>query len=199
MLSDIVINAKNYVKNLLIKKWITEDNWYYYHNWNHTKTVFEEVIKLWDQEMLNEEYKEILQLAALFHDVWFIEQYDNNEYIWANIAEEWLKKHNYPKDKIDIVKQTILATIVWYKPKNLLEQIIKDADLYNLWSNSFIDCWNKLRKELEEIKWIKFSDEDRKKYSSNFISNFEFYSNSWKKLRKKYLEKNKQKMLENNN
>jgi hypothetical protein len=39
----------------------------------------------------------------------------------------------YPRDKIKLIEEIILATSLDYKtPKNIYEQIIKDADLDNL-------------------------------------------------------------------
>jgi predicted metal-dependent HD superfamily phosphohydrolase len=101
---------------------------------------------------LDEEFVEMIQLAALFHDTGFIKQYDQNEPIGAEIAEKWLKAQNYPEDKIDIVKRIILATIPTQKPETLPCQIIKDADLDNLSSNDMFECATNLVKELKAVK-----------------------------------------------
>ncbi|MFZ5341021.1 MAG: hypothetical protein ACOZBL_00115 [Patescibacteria group bacterium] len=63
-----------------------------------------------------------------------------------------MQQMNFPEEKIYTIKQIILATIPFRKPSNLLEQIIKDADLDNLGRD---DCSHRsdcLRKELFEIK-----------------------------------------------
>jgi len=41
-------------------------------------------------------------------------------------------EQGYPEEKIKKVEETILATIPTSSPKNMLEKIIKDADLDNL-------------------------------------------------------------------
>jgi hypothetical protein len=45
----------------------------------------------------------------------------------------------YPKEKINIVENIILATIVTRQPNNILESIIKDADTDNLGRIDFFD------------------------------------------------------------
>jgi len=192
--SDIVLKAKDYVKNLLERNWITKDNWYYFHNWNHTKSVFERASYLAEKEWLDEEMQEIIQLAALFHDTWFIKQYDNNEIIWAEIAEEWLKKHDFPEDKIDIVKKVILATIPVFSPESIACKIIKDADLDNLWTPDAIFLAEMLAKELKEVKKIDISPKDL--LSKDFILNYMPYTSTqieerWEQLKKNKLEMRK--------
>jgi HD superfamily phosphodiesterase len=95
-------------------------------------SVFDRASYLALNEGLDEEMQEIIQLAALFHDTGFVKQYDKNEPIGAQIAEKWLKEQNYPEDKIDIIKQIILATELNSPTLNKLEEIIKDADMDNL-------------------------------------------------------------------
>jgi len=190
--SDIVLKAKQYVTELLKDM---ESKWYTFHNLDHTLVVFNRASYLAEKEGLNEELQEIVQLAALFHDTGFVKQYDKNEPIWAQIAEEWLRKEGYPEDKIDIVKQLILATDPSYTaPKNKLEQIIKDADLDNLWKKDFVWCWLKLKQELENIKWLNISSLDWFKNTFNFISNLKYYTPTQITERGKYFEENKKKL-----
>ena len=190
--SDIVLKAKEYVTWLLKD---LKEKWYTFHNLDHTLHVFERASYLAEKEWLDEELQEIVQLAALFHDTGFIKQYDKNEPIWAQIAEEWLKKQWYPDDKIDIVKQLILATDPSIQdPDNTLSRIIKDADLDNLWDKTFVWCNLKLKQELENIKWLKISSDDWLKNTYNFISSLKFYTDTQKEERWEIFEENKEKL-----
>ena len=192
--SDIVLKAKEYVTNLLKD---LKDKWYTFHNLDHTLHVFERASYLAEKEGLNEELQEIVQLAALFHDTWFIKQYDKNESIWAQIAEDWLKKQWYPEDKIDIVKQVILATDPTIKnPDSKLSKIIKDADLDNLWDKTFVYCNLKLKQELENIKWLKISSDDWLKNTYNFICWMKFYTDTQKSEKGSIFDDNKRKLKE---
>ena len=81
MNEKLITWAKNYVNMLL---WPLENH--YYHQYWHALEVMERCIYLWKNEWLSGEELEILALAWLFHDTWFIIQYDDNENIWAWIA-----------------------------------------------------------------------------------------------------------------
>jgi len=188
MISHIVLQAKKYVSELLSN---LKEKWYEYHNLDHTLSVYERASYLANQEWLDEELQETIQLSALFHDTWFIEQYDDNEPIWAKIAEEWLKQQNYPEDKIDIIKQVILSTILWSATNTKLEQIIKDADMDNLWRNDCFKLGIDLRNEMKNIKNIEFSDKERYERISSYILNFTFFTKTQKKERNEKLEEMK--------
>lgn len=193
MQSKIILDAKKYVSEKLFP---LKQKWYNYHNLDHTLDVFSRSSYLWMKEWLNEELQEIIQISALFHDIWFLKQYDDNEIIWANIAEEWLNKNNYPVDKIDIIKQTILSTISTYlEPKNILEEIIKDADLDNLWRDDFEEKSQALKQELINIKWNDFDEKKWLEWTKQFILWYNFYTKTQIEERWKKLEENKEKIL----
>lgn len=164
-----VNQVKNYVNILL---WPLENH--YYHQYSHALEVMERSLYLWEKEWLSEEDLEILAIASLFHDTGFIIQYDENEIIWAWIARNYLKSILYPEEKIKIIESLILATIPKVEPKNLLERIIKDADMDNLWRDDFFDKWKRLRKELEEIKNIKILEPDWNHYSIGLLRQHRF-------------------------
>jgi len=191
MISNIVLQAKKYISKLLFP---LKEKWYEYHNLDHTLSVYKRASYLSIQEWLDEDLQEIIQLAALFHDTWFIKQYDNNEPIWAKIAEKWLKEQWYPQDKIDIIKQVILATILNSPTNNKLEQIIKDADMDNLWRDDFFQLGEALRNELKNIKWLKFTDKERYSRTASYIQIFNFFTNTQKKERNKKLKENKEEL-----
>jgi HD superfamily phosphodiesterase len=119
---------------IYVNKLLLPLEWLYYHQYNHSLEVMKRCLYLWEKENVDKKNLEILALAWLFHDTGFVIQYDDNEYIWAKIAKNFLKSILYSEKKIKIIEKLILATNPNYtKPKNILEKIIKDADLDNLW------------------------------------------------------------------
>lgn len=173
-MNSIVEQAKKYVSELLIPL----EN-HYYHQYNHALEVMERAIYLWKKEWLNEDEIEILALAALFHDTWFIIQYDNNEFIWAKIAQNFLKSMLYSRENIRKIEEIIMATDMNYKePKNILEEIIKDADLDYLWKNkeNFDKNSINLKKELEAIKNIKMLDPEWQHWTIKFLKEHKYYT-----------------------
>lgn len=164
--------AKRYVNQLLSP---IEDH--YYHEYSHALEVMQRALYLWEKEGLDEDEIEMLGLAGIFHDTGFIIQYDNNEPIGAKIAENYLKSILYPMEKIKIIEEMILATDPKYtKPKNIYEEIIKDADMDNLWREDFFDKADKLKMEIETIKHIKINDPEWNHGLVELLTQHTFYT-----------------------
>jgi len=186
----LIKRIMKYVNKLLLPL----DN-HYYHHYGHALDVMDRAIYLWKKEWVSESDLELLIIAAIFHDTWFIIQYDKNESIWAKIATNYLKTLLYPTEKIKIIKELILATSPEYKkPKNLLEKIIKDADMDNLWRDDFFDKWEQLKNEIEIIKNIKIKDPDWHHSSLDLLYDHHFLTNTWKNERANKLEQNKKEL-----
>lgn len=189
--TEILKNAMVYVNKLLIPL----ENMYY-HQYNHSLEVMERAMYLWEKEWLNEEEIEMLWLAGLFHDTGFVIQYDDNEYIWAKIAKNYLKSILYPEEKILLIEEIILATIYDYKnPKNIYEEIIKDADLDNLWREDFFDKKDAVKRELEIMRNIKIKDPEWNHGSLELLKEHKFYTKTEQKEREKQKLENR-KVLE---
>nr|MDD3719906.1 HD domain-containing protein [Candidatus Gracilibacteria bacterium] len=193
MLNDKVITeAKNYVNSILMPL----EN-FYYHQYEHAIEVMQRAMYLGEKEGLSDSEIEILALAGLFHDTGFTILYDNNEYIGAKIARNYLKGKLYPDDKINIIERIILATDPNYKnPKDILESIIKDSDLDNLGREDFFDKGEKLKRELETIKKIKIKDPDWHHSSLDFLWNHKYFT-STQTVERGEKKKQNEKMLEN--
>ena len=190
--TKIIKKAKKYVNKLLVPL-----EQHYYHSYNHAIEVMERAVYLWKKEWLNNEDLEILALAWLFHDTWFVIQYDNNEPIWAKIAANYLKSLLYPNKKIEIIRRLILATDSDYKnPTDIYEKIIKDADMDNLWRDDFINKANSLKKEIEIIKQIKIIDPDWNHWLVDLLKEHQYKSFTQKIERDKKKNENLQKMLD---
>ena len=82
---SLIEEARNYTSTLL-----EHCKNYPYHNPRHTTGVFDRATYLALAEGVDGEDLEDLQIAALFHDTGFTEQYKKNEHIGASIARKWL-------------------------------------------------------------------------------------------------------------
>jgi len=133
----------------------------------------------------------LLKTAALFHDVGHTVEYDNHEYHGTVIAREMLPKYGYSEDQIDRICEIIMATKLPPNPKNLLEEIICDADLDYLGRTDFIPVSNTLYKELHEQNKIG-SLNQWNKLQVKFISGHQYFTKTARSLR----EVNKQKQIE---
>ncbi len=191
MAENILQNAKKYVNQMMLPL----EN-HYYHNYYHAIEVMDRALYLSKQEWLSEEDVEMMWLAAIFHDVWFVIQYDKNEPIGAKIARNYLKSIMYPEDRIEKIEEIIMATDPDYTtPKNIYEEIIKDSDMDNLWRDDFMEKNNNIKKELEIIKKIKIKDPEWKHASVQLLKQYKYKTLSQKYERDHKKVENLKRML----
>lgn len=127
----------------------------YYHGSHHTIDVLQSLDQICFYENVKPADFFILKTAVLFHDMGYIDQYENNEKIGAKYAQKFLPEYGYSKSQIEKISQLILATKVPQKPKNKLEKIICDADLDYLGREDFDNISNNFFRELKENKKLK--------------------------------------------
>ncbi len=187
MLSEIVQKTKNYAKEEMKDNYL---KWFVYHNWDHVLDVYERTKYLSKKENINDDLSEMLYIAVFFHDIGYIKDIQNHEYISAKTAEEFLEKHNYPKDKIDIIKSIILATKIAKQPQNHLQKVIKDADIDNMWRKDFFEKWKLLKKEIETINWKEIDTQSWNESTYSLLLNIEFYTETQIFERQKQLKEN---------
>lgn len=186
--NKIIIDSKKYVNSILMPL----EN-LYYHQYEHALDVMTRAVYLGEKEWLTNEEIEILALTWIFHDTWFTIQYENNEYIWAKIAQNFLKSKFYSIEKIEKIEKLILATNPNYStPINILEKIIKDSDLDSLGRDDFFDKSDKLKRELETIKKIKIKDPDWHHSSLDFLWNHWYFTETQKNERSEKKKENEE-------
>jgi len=164
---------------------------YVYHNFKHTSEVVDAIKKIGNKSDLSEDDLEIVTLAGWFHDSGFTQKYENHEDVSIEIARNFLKENNYPEEKIEKVVNCINATRFPQAPKNLLEEIICDADLFHLGTKDYDDKSDLLRVEWEKTGNKEYSQLDWIKINIDFLLSHKFYT----KYAKKNLEENKTDML----
>lgn len=174
-----------------------------YHNFDHTLEVVEHVKEICAAMNLSQKEREIVLIAAWFHDTGYLFSPIEHEERSAAIAIHYLKIHEYPESKIKKVVRCIRATKVPQRPKTQLEQIMCDADLLLLGKKDSIPRGEMLRVEIEsysgipipENEWIKqsisffrdhryFTPYAFKKYSSSRNKNLAILQKRLKKLEK---------------
>ncbi|RPI74366.1 MAG: HD domain-containing protein [Ignavibacteriales bacterium] len=185
--SEIITEAKSFVEKLLNEKLPSE---YLYHNIDHTIDVYNTCIEISEAYNIKDSEKELILLAALFHDTGFIYAYEGHEQKSADIAEDYLKGINYPAEKIQEVKKLILSSKMETVPSGLLEEIIHDADVSHIGKKSFSRKGELLRLEFEKVKNKSFSDAEWTNKQLEFLSKNKFYTSFAKENFEKRLVKN---------
>ena len=191
---DILKISEDYAKNLLKDKLSSA---YTYHNLDHTIQVVDKIKILAKEENISPEETENLLLAGWFHDLGYVDNADNHEEESRKIASDFLKQHQFPEERIAKIGELILATDKFYKPKNHLEEVIKDADLYHLASDDYFRICENLRQEIKEVHHQKFSKLKWAELNIVFFSKHQFYTKYAKENWQPIKEKNVGKILSN--
>jgi HD superfamily phosphodiesterase len=186
---NLIEQSEDFVSNLLKDKL---SNLYSYHNFNHTLTVVNAVKELCKKEDVKGDDKEVLLVAAWFHDTGYIVGYENHEAESVKIATTFLKEKEQTNEFISVVSSLIMATVKEYIPKTHLEKIIKDADFAHLVGTEYETTCELLRIELKNTWNLDFSNTEWAKENLNFLMNkHRFYTDhalkKWQPLKEKNL------------
>ena len=170
-----------------------------YHDAKHTlhptKGVVSAANRIAISEKISEHDRELLIAAAYFHDSGYIREYGKNEPIAARIAGRILKLIGYKPDEIEKIQKMILATDLAVKPQTHVEKILCDADLDHFGREDLFELDGKLR-EGRRIRGLDVND-DLKWFQGTLavMTNYQYYTESQKKLRDKQKQKNIKKLL----
>jgi len=184
--SNIIQQSEKFVLNLLSK---LPDS-YSFHNTQHTLNVRSTVLQLAKAEGLSNEETEILEIAALFHDIGYTETYDGHEAAGAKIASDFLSKQNYPDEKIEQIKALIMSTKMGNTCSNLSQKILKDADMSHIGKKKYIRASKELRNEWKSILGKDIKDIDWSASNISFLKEHKFLTPSAKALFQKRKAKN---------
>lgn len=126
-----------------------------YHSlWHTMEDVLPGCAQLAQYAGVSEKDGVLLEVAAAFHDVGFIEGDANHEMTGVGIVAQMLPQYGFQERDIERVMGMILATRLPQSPRNLLEEILADADLDVLGRADFLSRNAALRQE-----WINFGRE----------------------------------------
>lgn len=192
-MSEIVSTARAYVQNLLTKE-LSADH--IYHNWDHTSQVYDEAMSLADAASLGGEDREILSLAALFHDVGFIKSYTDHEDASKKIAKEYLRSIQYPDDKTNKVINAIDATKMPHLSSDKIGALLQDADLSNLGRDDWEKYSELIRQERASLTGQQISDEEWENQNNIFLKDTVFQTREGKLKYDEGKKKNREELKE---
>ena len=173
MNNGILSKVKEYIGNTFREKGSSNS---FYHNFTHTAEVAKVAEEIANAIGIDEKDKEALLIASWFHDVGHTRCCDGHEDIGIEMATKFLKENNYPDEGIEKVVSLINATRMPRNPKNMLEEIICDADLHHLGTNNFEVKGNLFRNEIESLSGCKISEEEWLKNNLKFFNQHNFFT-----------------------
>jgi class 3 adenylate cyclase/ligand-binding sensor domain-containing protein/HD superfamily phosphodiesterase len=154
----------------------------FFHNVEHTSHVYAQVELLGRGEKVSDEELLLLRTAALLHDTGYIEGIDDHETRSVEYAREILPVYRYSEDQIERICSLIMSTKLPPEPKDLLEQIINDANLDHIGRVDFLIQSDKLFQEYRMRHKVK-SKKEWNQFQINFLSDHEFYTDIAKRMR----------------
>lgn len=123
----------------------------FFHDLEHTLTVARTARAMGQAMKLKPTDVNLLELAALFHDVGYALVYAGHEERSAGLAEAFLRRAKANATDIARVRNMILATRMSVVPRTTLQKILRDADSAKAGQVDFIEKSELLRKELEAV------------------------------------------------
>lgn len=148
---------------------------YYYHNYEHTLYVMDNVLEIGKHENCTEKELELLHTAALWHDTGYINIYTGHEAESCILARQYLPGYGYSPVDIDRICGMIMATKIPQSPKNKLEAIIADADLEYLGTAKAAVLANHLFNELKALNPL-LTEEDWNKTEIDFLETHPYFT-----------------------
>ena len=172
-----------------------------YHNLTHTESVVVHATQIASHYNLDERENFIVGAAAWFHDTGYQDGIAmDHEERGAMLAAAFLSEDGIPQDIIEEVKGCILATVLPQNPKNLLQQIVCDADLFHFGTEDFPERNKLMRKESEQRSGKKIDKAKWRKSTIQLLESHTFQTDYCRNLldtqKKKNLDKLREKDME---
>ncbi|MBX7145596.1 MAG: GAF domain-containing protein [Oligoflexia bacterium] len=173
-----------------------------YHSPNHTVDVLHDAMLYAIEDGLKSAERELLGIAAAFHDLGFIKQRKDNEVWAAQLASSMMDAAGrFSREQIELVSRMILDTRLVATSAGLrqlrttpLSGYLLDADLSNLGRTDFFEKGELYRRELN------MAPESFLKMAFDLLNSHEWHTAAARRLRQSMKEENikrLRKLLEN--
>lgn len=173
--TDIFNNAEIYVAGLFTN---ADTSRLVYHLYDHTRKVVDFSSEIATHYNLIDTDQFVVRVAALFHDTGYLfADPDVHEEKSVEIMKAFMQSTGSNENVIGSIEDCIMATKLPSNPTNLLQQILADADSYNLGTKEFRHANEQSYKEqtnrhgfISRQDWIKKTIEflDGHKYFTNY-------------------------------
>ncbi|RPD38629.1 Pycsar system effector family protein [Chitinophaga barathri] len=191
-ISSVIATAQSYITRQYEQH---ADPVLVYHNLAHTLQVVSAAEQIAAYYRLTEADQLVVYLAAWFHDLGYIlGDRTQHEAAGAEAVKTFIAQQQLPESIGQAVADCILATRIPQHPRNLVEQIVCDADLFHLGSKDFSKRNKLLRTELELATEQKISGADWAKSSIQFLESHTYHTAYCRTLLKQQKEENLEKL-----
>ncbi len=165
-----------------------------FHNLKHTQNVVARTKEIAGHYHVSENEMFILFTAAWFHDTGYLfTEPSKHEVMSAEVMRKFMNENSDNGVMIDEIEKCIMATKSPRNPSGILQQIICDADTYNLGTKEFKTTNKRVREEMR----LKNIDIDKLEFSRSTLKMLEqhqFYTTYSKDLLTETKETNMKKL-----
>ncbi|WP_412467451.1 HD domain-containing protein [Pedobacter sp. KLB.chiD] len=170
--SMLIGDVQAYVSYLFDEHWQTD---LAYHDLDHTRLVVKRTREIASNFRLDDLQEFILFSAAWFHDTGQLTGPPaGHEQRSVKLMEEFLSEKGVDQEIISAIGHCIFSTSIPHSPKNILEEIICDADTYNLGNEEFLITDAKVASEMHKRGNEDLSNWDKKTLA--FLSAHRFFT-----------------------
>jgi len=148
-----------------------------YHNADHTKNVIAAATHIAAHENISGNELILLQTAALFHDIGFLQQADGHEEISCILARDYLPEYEYSDSQIEQICRMIIATRLPQTPEDHLSKILCDADLFYLGKENYAVTAEKLFKEFR-YRGVVNTESEWQLMQVEFLSTHKYFTDT---------------------
>lgn len=170
---NLLRKARTHVRGLIAAR---KPTWMKYHDFNHAKSVVHACKAIGAALNLDQESLDIVEIAAWFHDVGYLDGIDGHEERSADTATLFLSENGYPERNIALVAGCIRATKMPQDPKNLLEQVLCDADISHLARTDYVELSGRVRSEIEHRMRVKLTDLEWFSMNIDFVASHRYFT-----------------------
>ncbi|AWW00208.1 Pycsar system effector family protein [Arcticibacterium luteifluviistationis] len=169
---EILDDIENYVSELIKTH---ADDHLIYHGIKHTQLVVSNAKMLAGYYKLNERDTFIVSASAWFHDTGYCNgTVEEHEERGVDFTIHFLNKYSIDKETLQEIAECIQATTIPQNPKNLLQEIICDADLFHFGTEDFDKFNESMKLETEHCSGEKISDKKWKKSTIKLLEGHTF-------------------------
>lgn len=145
-----------------------------FHNLRHTQEVVNNVKLISQKLQLSASERELVEIAAWFHDTGFCETYKGHEEESIAIAIKFLTLEGLDAHFIDTICTCIKATKMPQQPENKYAEVLCDADIFHIGTPNFFYRKLLLRREWETFCDLNLNDLEWHKLNLEFLHKHHF-------------------------
>lgn len=165
-----------------------------YHSIDHTLEILYYTEMLAEAEHVKGKDLTLLKTAALMHDLGYADTHVEHEEVSCSYVQKWLPEFGFNGQDIDKVNAMIMATRIPQSPKNILSEILCDADLYYLGGSDYEEKAALLFAEMKNLKTLENEDQWLQ-IQIEFLSSHTFFTETGKRTRNQGKQNNLDELL----